>query len=80
MLTRELRQSRPLYQLSKFSKGVLRFMLTEAWENGNFHCVLDKGEIQLEHVKDAVRVFQGGLLSVSSYVTDDEKVSVSIYR
>lgn len=80
MLTRELRQSRPLCQLSKFSKGVLRFMLTEAWDNGNFHCVLDRGEIQVEHIKDAVRVFKDGLLSVSYFVTDDEKVSVSIYR
>lgn len=80
MLTRSMIPNRPLHQLSKFSKGVLRFMLTEAWDNGSFHCVLDKSEIQIEHIKDAIRVFKDGLLSVSYFVTDEEKVSVSIYR
>lgn len=80
MLTRNYIPSRPLCQLSRFAKGVLRFMLQEAWDNGSFHCILDKSEIQIEHIKDAIRVFKDGLLSVSYFVTDEEKVSVSIYR
>ena len=80
MLTRSYLPNRPLCQLSKFSKAIVRFMLDEAWEKGSFHCVLDGGEIELQHIKDAMRAFHGGLLSISHFITDDENISVSIYR
>lgn len=84
MTTRSMISDRPLCELTPAEKAYVRGILWAAWHDGEFHTVLGRpgsmSNVCVSHIREAARVFHGGQLTVSSFLTDDECESVSIIK